>query len=283
VSVAVALSDGRLTLDDPVAKFVPQWRGDPVKARITLRQLGSHTSGLDDAEADNLPHDKLTGWKGDSWKRLPSPRDPFTLARDVAPVVFSPGEKLLYSNPGIAMLAVATTSALRDAPEKDLRTLLRDRVMRPIGVPDNEWSVGYGQTVNVEGLPVVGSWGGAGYTARATARVGRLMLREGDWEGRRLITREAVRAVTRDVGTPGNGAIGWWSNNDGTVAALPRDAYWGAGAQHQVVLVIPSLQLIAVRNGGALSGTDGYAAARDTLFFQPLMQAIGANGAANSK
>jgi CubicO group peptidase (beta-lactamase class C family) len=274
VAVAVAMTDGRLTIDDPAANFIPQWRNDPVKAKITLRQLGSHTSGIDDAEADKLPHDKLTGWKGDFWKRLPSPRDSFTLSRDVAPVVFSPGERILYSNPGIAMLAYATTAALKNAPEKDLRTLLRERVMRPIGAPDREWSVGYGQTVTVDSLPLVGSWGGGGFTARATARVARLMLREGDWEGRRLLTREAVRAVTSDAGLPGSGAIGWWSNNDGAVASLPRDAYWGAGAQHQIVLVIPSLKLIAVRNGGALAGAS-YDNARDILFFQPLIKAVG--------
>ena len=276
VSVAVALSDGRFTLDDPASRFVPQWRNEPAKGRITFRQLGSHTSGLDDAEADVRSHDKLTGWRGDFWKRLPVPQDPFTISRDATPLRTAPGERIFYSNPGIAMLAYATTAALKGAPEKDLRTLLRDRVMRPIGVPDAEWSVGYGQTVTVDGLPVVAAWGGGGFTARATARVARLMLREGDWDGRRLIKREAVRAVTTDAGTPGNAAIGWWSNNDGTMAALPRDAYWGAGAQHQIVLVIPSLNLIAVRNGGALSGAENYGEARDRLFFQPLMKAIGA-------
>jgi len=274
VAAAVAISDGRLALDDPAAKFIPQWRGDPVKSTITLRQLGSHTSGVEDAEADKIAHDKLTGWKGDFWKRLPPPRDPFTLSRDVAPVIFKPGERIQYSNPGIALLAYATTAALKDAPQKDIRTLLRERVMRPIGVPDNAWNVGYGQTVNVDGLPLVGTWGGGGYTARATARVGRLMLRGGDWQGRQLISREAVRSVTSDAGLPGGGGIGWWSNNDGVVASLPRDAFWGAGAQHQLLLVIPSLKTIAVRNGGALAGTE-YDNARDALFFRPLMEAMG--------
>ena len=180
---------------------------------------------------------------------------------------------MLYSNPGIAMLAYATTAALKTAPQKDLRTLLRDRVMRPIGTPDAEWNVGYGQTVTVDGLPLVGSWGGGGFTARATARVARLMLRGGDWEGRQLISRDAVRAVTSDAGLPGSGAIGWWSNNDGAVASLPRDAFWGAGAQHQIVLVLPGLKVIAVRNGGALGGA-AYEKARDELFFQPLTKAI---------
>ena len=39
VAVAVALSDGRLALDDPASRFIPQWRADPVKSRITFRQL----------------------------------------------------------------------------------------------------------------------------------------------------------------------------------------------------------------------------------------------------
>lgn len=274
MGVAVALTDGRLALDDPAAKYVPAWRTDPAKSKITLRQLGSHTSGLEDAEDGKVPHDKLTGWKGDFWKRLPPPRDSFTVSRDLTPVVYPPGEGMGYSNPGIAMLAYATTAALRDAPEKDLRTVLRERVMRPIGVPDAEWSVGYGQTITVDGLPLVGSWGGGSFTSRATARVARLMLREGDWEGRRVLSAEAVRAVTRDPATGGSGGIGWWGNHARRRASLPPDAYWGAGAQHQIVLVIPSLRVIAVRNGGVLSAKLDYEEARDTLFFQPLWRAL---------
>jgi len=42
------------------------------------------------------------------------------------------------------------------------------------------------------------------------------------------------------------------SNADGTWDALPRDAYAGIGIDHQVLLVVPSLELIVVRFGGAL-------------------------------
>jgi CubicO group peptidase (beta-lactamase class C family) len=278
MSLAVALSDGCLALDDPAARFVPQWQGDARKARITLRHLGSHTSGLADAEADNLPHDKLTGWKGDFWKQLAPPSDPFTLAREAAPVLFEPGAKLQYSNPGLAMLSYCVTASLRDGPYRDIRTLLRERVMRPIGVPDEKWSVGYGKTYTVEGLPLVGSWGGGGYTARALARVGRLMLREGDWQGTQLLRPEAVRLVTRDADTPGNCGIGWWSNNDGTCSELPRDAFWGSGAGHQVLLIVPSLNLIAVRNGDTLAATAGepneYHQPLRRYLFGPLVAAV---------
>jgi CubicO group peptidase (beta-lactamase class C family) len=274
LSLAVAMNDGLIALDDRAMKFIPQWRASSRKSKITIRQLGSHTSGIEDAEADNLPHDKLTGWKGDFWKRPAPPRDPFTLARDAAPVLFEPGARMHYSNPGIAMLTYCVTASLREAPHNNIRTLLRERIMRPIGVSDEEWSVGYGRTYMVDGLPLVCSWGGGGYTARAVARVARLMLREGDWEGKRLISAEAVKQVTRDAGTPGNCGIGWWNNNDGGFSELPKDAFWGSGAGHQVVFVVPSLNLIAVRNGSTLdTGMDHQEALRVHLF-RPLVEAV---------
>lgn len=274
LSLAVALSDGRLALDDPASRYVPAWRDDPRKAKITLRHLGSHTSGIEDAHLDGVPHEKLPGWKGEFWKRLAPPTDPYTLSRDRAPVLFDPGTKFHYSNPGIAMLSYAVTAALKDAPQKDLRALLRDRVMRPIGVPDDEWSVGYGKPVTVDGLPVVASWGGGSYTARAVARVARLMLREGDWQGKQLVGVDAIRQTTRDAGTPGTCGMGWWSNNEGQVAALPTDAYWGAGAGHQVVLVVPSLKLIVVRQGEAFASKANYHDALEASLFAPLMATL---------
>ena len=278
MAVAVALNGGRIKLDDPAGKFIPAWRGDERKATITIAQLGSHTSGLDDAHQDGVPHEKLPGWMGEFWKRQPPPGDPFTISRDQTPLVFDPGEKFHYSNPGIAMLGYAATAAIQDGPHKDLRSLLRERVMRPIGAPDSEWSVGYGQTPEVNGLPLVAAWGGGGYTARTAARVGRLMLREGNWEGRQLISREAVRATTTDAGTPGPCGIGWWTNTEGAIAGFPRDAFWAAGAGDQILLVVPSLRLIAVRNGAALpalpSEKGQHQPAARRLLFLPLIGCV---------
>jgi CubicO group peptidase (beta-lactamase class C family) len=276
VSLGIAISDNRIELTDPVSKYVPQWKMDPRKASITIAQLGSHTSGLEDAEADGLAHDKLTGWKGDFWKRRPPPRDPFTISRDITPLVYEPGQESRYSNPGIAMLSYVITAAIQDGPQQDLRTLLAERVMRPMGVPAREWSVGYGQTVEVDGLPLVASWGGGNYTARAVARVGRLMLKQGNWNGEQLLSGQAVREITSDAPWPGNGGMGWWSNRGGKHPQLPRDAYWGAGAGHQILLVAPSLQLIVVRNGGALAGGGDatYHTALNTHLFEPLMNCL---------
>ena len=292
MALSVALTDGRIALTDKASKYIPQWKDDPKKSRIEIRHLGSHTSGLADAEEGSLAHDKLTGWKGDFWKRLPVPNDPFTLARDKTPVVFEPGKELGYSNPAIAMLTYATTVAVKDGPEKDVRTLLRDRVLRPIGVPDEDWSVGYKETVTVDGLPLVASWGGASFTPRAEARIGRLVLRTGDWNGTRVVSKGAVARVTGSAGLPGEVGMGWWTNHSGRYRGIPKDACWGAGAGDKVLLVIPSLNLIMVRSGELLTpavrevDADGKAVgvlerfhdARVKVLYEPLVAAVKARG-----
>jgi CubicO group peptidase (beta-lactamase class C family) len=282
LALALLLGDRQLKLDTPVAELVPAWGDAPRKRKITLRHLGSHTSGLADAEQDRLPHDQLPGWKGDFWKQLDPPNDPFTIARERAPVLFEPGTKLQYSNPGMAMLCQAVTVALKGALQTDIRTLLRDRVMRPIGVTDEEWSVGYGKTFQVDGLPLVAGWGGGSYTARALARVGRLLLRDGNWDGEQVLSQEAVRQVTGDAGLPGHCGMGFWTNADGRYPKLPKDAYYGAGAGDQLLIVIPSLNLIVVRNGATLTPEpknprdvfEAFHDGRVKVLFEPIIEAI---------
>lgn len=287
LSLAVALTDGKIALDDPAAKYIPQWKDDPRKRRILIRHLGSHTSGLDDAEEDDLPHERLTGWKGDFWKRLEPPRDPFTIARDRTPTLFDPGSEMQYSNPAIAMLTYAVTTSLRGSPQADVRSLLRDRIMRPMGVADVEWSVGYGKTIEAEGLPLIASWGGGEFTPRAVTSIGRLLLRQGDWQGKRLLSETAVRQTTEDAGLPGHCGMGWFTNSNGRYPYLPRDAFWGAGAGDQVLLVCPSLKLIVVRNGQTLEPPPPLAAGgtkadvfvrfhdpRARVLFQPLIESF---------
>ena len=78
-TLALALGDGRLRPDDRAAKYVPAWRGEPGKSKITVRHLATHSSGIEDAESPGKSHGELTGWKGAFWKRSP---DPFSIARD---------------------------------------------------------------------------------------------------------------------------------------------------------------------------------------------------------
>ena len=193
ITLIMALGDGKLKLEDPAWKFVPQWRDDPLKSKITILHLATHSSGIE----DSTPRKPGT-WKAEFWKY---PHH-YHIARDVAPILFEPGTGFHYSNPGMAMLAYCIAAAYRGS---DVKELLRDRVMRPIGVPDDEWHIagyGGGEPVEMDGLRIYANWGGAAYSPDAVARVGRLMLRKGVWEGRRILDPKWVEAAIRDAGAP---------------------------------------------------------------------------------
>jgi CubicO group peptidase (beta-lactamase class C family) len=187
----------------------------------------------------------------------------------------------------MAALAYAVTASLRGTPHPDLRSLLEQRFMDPIGVAPKEWSIGYGRAYELDDLKLYANWGGGSYSARAVARVGRLMLRRGDWQGRRLVASRWVETVTAYAGTPlpdrSGGApapasgLGWWTNSDGVWQSVPRDAFGGAGAGHQLLLVVPSLELIVVRFGGPIADpgqAGGFWRPVVQHLFDPLMAAV---------
>jgi len=284
MSLALAFQDGRLQPDDPAWKHIPAWRDDPLRSKITVRHLATHSSGIEDAEQGDLPHEKLPGWKGAFWRRKP---DPFSIALRDAPVIFEPGTKYAYSNPGMAALAYVVTAALKGAAQADIRTLLKQRILDPLGVPESQWSIGYGRAYELDGLQLYANWGGGSFTARAVACVGQLMLQRGEWKKQKLLSAAWVDKVTAYAGTPlperrpsqpapGSG-LGWWTNFDGVWKKVPDDAFAGAGAGHQVLLVVPSLDLVMVRNGGVLAEPGeglGFWGAVERYVFGPLMEAV---------
>lgn len=294
LSLALLMGEGLIVPDARAADFIPAWRDDRRKSRITVRHLATHSCGLQDAHADGVDHADLPGWMGAFWRREP---DPFTLSRDAAPVLFEPGERHHYSNTGMAMLGWVLTEALRRAgsPHRDLRTLLAERVFQPIGLKDSEWEVGYGQTFAVDGLPLVATWGGGSFTARALGLIGQLLLQRGVWNGTQLIQADALDAALADSGAPHpdrevdpcalTPGLGFWTNRgrQAPIKSLPRGAFAGAGAGHQVLLIVPEWDMVVVRQGAGLGGNmrgfkEGRAMAfweaLDALLFKPLVAAI---------
>jgi CubicO group peptidase (beta-lactamase class C family) len=113
------------------------------------------------------------------------------------------------------------------------------------------------------------------------------MLHKGNWQGRQLVDPKWVEEIVRYAGTPipdrpaGNpqpaSGLGWWTNADGVWERVPRDAFSGAGAGNQVLLVVPSLDLIVVRNGANLydsSKGEGFWGGIENYVFNPVMDAV---------
>jgi hypothetical protein len=97
-----------------------------------------------------------------------------------------------------------------------------------------------------------------------------------------ILSKESVRHVTGDAGLPGHCGIGFWTNADGRYPKLPKDTYYGAGAGDQLLIVVPSLNLIVVRNGETLApepknAKDVFEAFHDPrvkILFEPVCDAV---------
>jgi len=174
-----------------------------------------------------------------------SPLDPFTLARDSG----APG---CCSTPARRCSTAIPHSHARRHGHCIAAGQVRTRHSHAAAgasdagyrVPEDEWSVGYGQTPVVDGVAtgwllgrrrLHGASRGSGRPAHAPrGRLGRT---------KRLIQPRIVRQVTRDVGTPGNCGIGWWSNNEGELCQVAERCVLGWGRTSDRAGRCPSLSL----------------------------------------
>ena len=277
LALMLAMHDGLIGLDDPACRHIPQWKSDPLKSRITIRQLGAHASGLDDSTEKGLSNNSLPGWKGDFWRQE---RNPFLISRDETPMIFPPGTAFQYSNPGIGMLNYAVTVAIKESGHRDIRTYLWERLIKRMGIPKEEWSVGYGKTFELDGLPLVATWGGGTVSTRAMAAVGRLLANKGSWDGEQLIDAKVVENVLKHSGTPSTCSGGFWLNCDITGnkpwPSLPQDTAMAAGAKDQVMLFSAAHKLVVVRFGdGNIEQNKHAENVIDTYIGIPLTKAFG--------
>ena len=122
--------EGKLSLDDTVAKYVPGITGGD---RITLRQLLSHTSGLQDY------------WPQDySFRAMATPVTPQGIVDRWAkkPLDFDPGTQWQYSNTGYVVAGMIVEKVAREP----LFAFLQRRIFAPLGIKafDQDKAIGKG-------------------------------------------------------------------------------------------------------------------------------------------
>jgi CubicO group peptidase (beta-lactamase class C family) len=216
-AVLMLQDEGRLSVDDPVEKFLPEFKGQwLVQSRgsnsltltrparpITLRDLLTHTSGIGE---------------------VPSPRPDTTLAELVMgfsqqPLQFPPGSRWSYSNAGINTLGrvveVVSGSKFEDFLEKRiLRPLeMKDTTFWPNAAQVKRLAKSYQPDKGGSGLEEVGirfikgelsdrtrtpsPAGGLFSTAEDMARFYQMLLSGGEWHGRRLLSKDTIAQMTR--------------------------------------------------------------------------------------
>jgi CubicO group peptidase (beta-lactamase class C family) len=126
-SAVMLLSDRKqLSLEDPVNKFIPEFKGGE-KDRIVLRHLLTHTSGLPDMLPEN-----------DALRKRHAPLKDFVAATCTTPLLFSPGTNVKYQSMGVLLAA----EIVERVSGRRLPDFLRDEIYRPLGMKDTSLGLG---------------------------------------------------------------------------------------------------------------------------------------------
>jgi CubicO group peptidase (beta-lactamase class C family) len=275
-------ADGLVGLDEPASTYIPAWRDDPDRAAITLRQLASHSSGLDNVHFPSSRKEEEWFAHQPSWQRryFQNPDERFSMAITEVPMLFRPGTHYLYSGIGYYALAYALAAALEAGSGETLPRYLARRVYTPLGIPSDAWSMSYGRCYAGDGLRLYAIGSGGAFTARALARIGQAVLTQRQGPLAALWDSVAIQPARRSPSDPGAHLVphlGWWGNEQVAWPSLPRDALVGLGAGNKVLLVIPSERLVVVYLGSAHSGpyfpADSEAALEEALF-APLSRSL---------
>jgi CubicO group peptidase (beta-lactamase class C family) len=242
-TLGLALKDGKIeSLDDPAAKYHPSI-GIPPRSNIktgwlddiTLFHLASQTAGFD----------KPGGY---------------------TELLFEPGTKWSYSDGGPNWLAECLTLVY----VRDLDELMFERVFGPIGIErsDLTWRRNAYRAQEIASIKRREFGSGISANVDAMARIGYLYLRRGRWRKEQIIPAtfvdvvatvpDAIRGLAvfkpeTYFNASDHYGLLWWNNADGTMANVPRDAYWSWGLYDSLIVVIPSLDIVAARAGRSLN------------------------------
>jgi CubicO group peptidase (beta-lactamase class C family) len=238
IALGLALDDGRVQLADS-AQMHLSTLGVPPQSntatgwldQITILQLATHTAG-------------------------------FAKSGGFTPLQFEPGTTWLYSDGGANWLADVLTQVYGE----DLNSLLFSRVFSTIGITNDMlfWRENSYRPAMLNGVQRREISSGIQANVDAMARIGYLFLRDGVWDGQRLLsesfvelvrtprpeTTAATNAEPQDYPTATeNYGVLWWTNTSGEMPGVPRDAYWAWGLGDNLIVVIPSLDLVIARTG----------------------------------
>ncbi|HEY9219310.1 MAG TPA: serine hydrolase [Phenylobacterium sp.] len=227
--VGMLVGDGRLDIHAPAD--APEWReaGDS-RGAITLDQLLRMSSGLSFIE------DYVPGTVSDVREMLfGSGKDDVAHYAATRPLEHPPGSFWSYSSGTTNIVARCAGQAAGD-----LQAYMHQRLFGPLGM----------RTVKPR-FDAAGTFIGSSYcfaSARDFARFGLLYLRDGLWEGRRLLPEgwvDYARTPTFQQADADGDPYGahWWLGMGGP------GSFSANGYEGQHIVIAPDLDLIVVRNG----------------------------------
>jgi len=225
VAICKLEEEGKLRLSDPVEKYLPEFKElknrDGQHVSVTIEQLMTHTSGLED-------------FKGPELIKLKTLAElmPLIVSK---PVKFAPGSKWQYCQTGINTAGrivevlsgmsfdrylqkeffdplgmVDTTFYLTEAQLPRLATAYQRTEDGKLEPPKTHWLLQGQPATSRDRFPAAN--GGLFSTAPDYARFCQMVLNEGEWQGRRYLSAESVRRF-REIHTAKNIVTGFTPGN----------------------------------------------------------------------
>ena len=226
--IGMAVTEGLLTVDDPVLDFFPD--DTPANPSENLKAMRvQHLLSMNTGHKENATPHVFRG-KDDNWPRV------FLSL----PVEYQPGTWFVYNTAATYMLSAIITK-LTGEP---LLEYLRPRLFDPLGIKDPTWET------DPRGVCLGGT--GLHVKTEDIARLGQMYLQKGMWDGNRILPEawvaEATSAHSDNSNTQTNPD---WTVGYGYQFWLCRhDAYRGDGAYGQYCIVMPEQDAVLAINSG---------------------------------
>jgi CubicO group peptidase (beta-lactamase class C family) len=247
-AVGLAVEDGLVSVDDPVAKFFPEaeeaeaWRGvgaEELKVRHLLCMATGHT---ENTSRNRIEHSFL---RTKYIMRIGNrPDGDWVRAFFDAPPQRPPGSHFVYNNGASHLLA----QIVERVTGQNVLDYLFPRLLLPLGIGRPEWD-------RCPRGNIVGAWG-MRLRTEDMARFGLLWLQKGIWRGKRILPESWVEEASSrqiDTNTGGEDAersdylqgygYQFWRGRHNT--------YRADGAHGQFCIVMPDQDAVAAIHSGA--------------------------------
>jgi CubicO group peptidase (beta-lactamase class C family) len=220
-AIGLAVSEGLLTVDDPIIKFFPDMLLSEISdnlAALKVRHLLSMSVGhgkdsilILEASAPGVPWEK-------TFLSLP--------------VVFKPGSQFMYNSGASFMLS----SIIKRVTGKTAHEYLRPLLYQPLNITNTTWGE------NWEGINM-----GASHLRMPTediAKFGQLYLQKGTWNGKQVISKEWVAEASAKQIENGKNDSSWGYGYGYQFWLNPPGGFRADGAFGQYSMIIPELDAV---------------------------------------